>query len=87
MSTPAVHLPAEDAVELHELLEMMADWIDHDFTHLAGSIKQFTGSGYSLEQLRADIARFIFLLGGPGDRLIHGDNRMNTPKGGGDRTP
>lgn len=68
----AVCLRGEDAVELYELLEMVADWIDSESAPLRVAMDRFTGSGYTLEQLRADLARFIFLLGGPGDRLIHG---------------
>jgi hypothetical protein len=68
--TGALH--GQDMVELYEMLEMIADWIDHDTAQLRVSLDRFIGGGYTLEEFRADLARFIFLLGGPGDRLLHG---------------
>jgi hypothetical protein len=73
---PVVRVHGEHAAELYELLGMMADFIDHDFARLNGMLERFMGSdGYTLEELRGDLARFIFLLGGPGDRLVHGGER------------
>ncbi len=72
-------LPGEAAWELGELLEFLYDWItfDHERCHdlLDRSLKQFTASGYTLEELRADLARFSFLLGGDGERFVFGAER------------
>jgi hypothetical protein len=65
-----VSLDAEDAVELGEFLEFLHDWVD-SAPAVAQSLARFVGSdGYGLEDLRADLARFAFLLGGDGERLF-----------------
>jgi hypothetical protein len=58
-------LDAGDAAELAELLGFLADWLDGgDRPQLAASLHRFIGtSGYDLDGLRADLARFAFLLG------------------------
>ncbi len=69
-----VRLDAVDAVELAELLEFLADWLDHHADRrVEHSLALFSGYGYDTHQLRADLARFVFLLGGDGCRLLHGD--------------
>lgn len=68
-------LPGEAAWELGELVEFLCDWIDHDRDVLRHSLEGFVGSGYDLHELRADLARFSFLLGGDGTRLIYGVDR------------
>jgi hypothetical protein len=72
-------LPGEAAWELGEMLEFLYDWIayDHDRGHdtLSRSLDRFTGYGYTIDELRADLARFSFLLGGDGQRLIFGAER------------
>lgn len=66
-----VSLNAEDAVELGELLEFLHDWIDYAPDALSEWLYRFTGgAGYDLGQLRADLARFAFLLAGDGERLF-----------------
>lgn len=67
----AVALTADAVVELTELLEFVHDWIDHTPNAMATSLAGFTGSaGYDLDELRGDLARFAFLLGGDGQRLF-----------------
>lgn len=71
-------LPGEAAWELGELVEFLCDWIDHDHRtrcELPASLDRFTGGGYDLNELRADLARFSFLLGGDGARLVFGADR------------
>ena len=63
-------LGAEDAVELAELLEFLHDWIDYSSDALAEWLSRFTGVGYELTELAADLARFAFLLGGDGERMF-----------------
>lgn len=63
-----------DAFELGELLEFLTDWLSHDpAAVLDTSLGRFTNDGYTLEELRADLARFVFLLGGSGERFVLGD--------------
>jgi hypothetical protein len=70
-----IALSGEETVELGEMLEFLADWIDHTPDVLGESLDRFCGGGYRLDVLRADVARFVFLLGGPSDRFIDGDTR------------
>ncbi len=67
-----VALHPDEAVELGEMLEFLHDWVDYAPDALGESLTRFTGAGYTLDELRADLARFVFLLGGPGDRLVFG---------------
>ncbi|HEX4701982.1 MAG TPA: hypothetical protein VH352_07630, partial [Pseudonocardiaceae bacterium] len=58
-------LDTGDATELAELLQFLNDWLASDHTHLDTSLTRFVGTrGYDLPQLRADLDRFAFLLGG-----------------------
>lgn len=70
-----VSLAAEDAVELAELLEFLANWIGEDRTQLDRSLIRFVGCpGYDAAELQADLRRFAFLLGGCDPRLVFGDD-------------
>ena len=61
---PSVPLDAGDAVELAELLEFLGNWLESDRGNLAESLARFVGStAYGPGSLRADFARFRFLLG------------------------
>ena len=77
MAVRPVALDAGDAVELGELLEFLAGWLDRDGDRLASSFRGFVDSdGYDLEALRVDLSRFAFLLGGEdGERLLGGGER------------
>lgn len=72
-------LSAEDAVELAELLEFLADWIEHNTARADRALIPFVswGSGYDAADLRADLARFAFLLGGTRSTLVfaHDENK------------
>lgn len=73
-----VALDPVDAVELGELLEFLIGWLDQDESgHLVGSFSRFVGAdGYDLDALRADLAKFAFLLGSnDGELLFGGDER------------
>jgi hypothetical protein len=62
---PDVNLELSDAVELAELLTFLADWLTgsqrqalaHSLTNLIGHDR------YDLDELAADLHRFVFLLG------------------------
>ena len=66
-------LRAEDAMELGELLEFLGSWLDGSCSEVfTDALVSFCGKGYSLEELRADLARFARLLGAD-ERLIRDD--------------
>ena len=76
MSSDAlVGLRAEHAIELCELLGFLGDWLDDACDVVADSVTGFCGGGYRVEELRADLARFVFLLGGDGERFVLGGDR------------
>jgi hypothetical protein len=62
---PEIRLNHSDAVELAELLTFLADWLSGSQQHtLADSLTSFVGhAGYDIDELRADLHRFVFLLG------------------------
>jgi hypothetical protein len=60
-----VRLDAADAMELAQLLDLLRDWLSADHAQLSASLERFIGSpAYNIETLRADLANFVFLLGG-----------------------
>ena len=67
-----VTIHAHDAVELREMLEFLHDWL-HDH-RLTASYHQFTFGLLTVDELRADLARFAFLLGGDGHHLLSDDD-------------
>jgi hypothetical protein len=72
---PKISINHNDAIELAELLTFLADWLSGTQTHtLADSLTTFVGhSAYSLDQLRADLHRFVFLLGLSDGEELFGD--------------
>lgn len=64
-----------EAFELAELLEFLTDWLDYHYKRAGHELNLFSGYGYDIDELRADIARFTFLLGGDGTRYLHGADR------------
>ncbi len=67
-----ISLDIADATELIETLAFLGDWLggrDHDL--LAASLRRFVGvDSYDLAAMQADLARFAFLLGDDGERLL-----------------
>jgi hypothetical protein len=62
---PSMNLDAVDAAELAELLQYLTGWLASDPARLATSLRAYAGHpAYGLEQLRSDLDRFAFLLGG-----------------------
>jgi hypothetical protein len=62
---PEIGLDHSDAIELAEMLTFLADWLSgtHKQT-LADSLTGFVGqTTYSINELYADLHRFVFLLG------------------------
>lgn len=71
-----ITLAADDAIELAELLEFLHDWTWLHTRRAGESLEVFSAGGYTLDELRQDLARFAFLLVGNGDLLINsGQNR------------
>ncbi|GAC1617538.1 MAG: hypothetical protein NVS9B1_26870 [Candidatus Dormibacteraceae bacterium] len=69
MTLPSLHLDLGDSAELAQLLLFIRDWLGNDPT-LADSLTAFVGSPhYPPTDLRADLARFAFLLGGDLDEV------------------
>jgi len=62
---PDINLDLSDAIELAELLTFLADWIfGSQHQTLADSLTAFVGHrGYHLDELAANLHRFVFLLG------------------------
>jgi hypothetical protein len=77
MSAPIsqVTLDADDAVELAEMLEFLIAWLDATDRRVDLELLRFTNASYHLNDLLADLARFVFLLGGDGSRFVHGADR------------
>ena len=76
MAVLQVCLDAVDAVELGETLGFIGDWLLSDRERLAESLRRFVGvDGYDIEQLRADLSRFGFLLGVTDGEMLFGDER------------
>ena len=62
---PDVSLNATDAAELAEMLQFLSEWLARDPGRLGASLAQFDGHpAYGLDELRGDLERFVFLLGG-----------------------
>ena len=62
--TTTVNLRPEEVVELREMLEFLGDWLSD--RRVAASYRQFTSGLLTVDDLRADLTRFAFLLGGGG---------------------
>jgi hypothetical protein len=60
-----MNLDTADAAELAEMLQFLSDWLSRDPGRLGESLASFVGHpAYGTEELRGDLDRFIFLLGG-----------------------
>jgi hypothetical protein len=72
---PGVTLDLADAAEIAETLTLLAEWLSgsHKQT-LAGSFAAFIGHpAYNTETLRADLHRFVFLLGASDGEDLFGE--------------
>jgi hypothetical protein len=74
---PSISLDTADAIELAELLQFLTGWLTADPGTLAPSFLAYVGHpAYGLDTLRADLARFTFLLGGSdGEDLFRPDQQ------------
>jgi hypothetical protein len=70
---PEVKLDTTDATELAEMLQFLSGWLAQDPARLAASFGEFVGHpAYGLSELRADLERFVFLLGGSDGEQLFG---------------
>jgi hypothetical protein len=71
---PEVKLAAAGfAAEPAELLQFLSQWLARDPGRLGVSLAQFVGHAtYGLAQLRDDLERFVFLLGGSDREQLFG---------------
>jgi hypothetical protein len=70
---PEVRLDAADAAELAEMLQFLTGWLARDPARVATSLEEFVGnSAYGIQDLRGDLERFIFLLGGSDGEPLFG---------------
>jgi hypothetical protein len=70
---PEVKLDVVDAAELAELLQFLSRWLARDRGRLGASLGEFVGHpAYNIGELRADLDRFTFLLGGDDGESLFG---------------
>jgi hypothetical protein len=70
---PEMKLDVVDAAELAELLQFLSQWLARDPARLGASLEQFVGHpAYNTAELRQDLDRFVFLLGGDDGEALFG---------------
>ena len=70
---PDMKLDLTDATELAELLQFLSGWLARDPAWLGASLEDFAGHpAYDTSQLRQDLERFVFLLGGSDGEPLFG---------------
>jgi len=70
---PDMKLDAADAAELAEILQLLSGWLARDPARLGASLDDFVGHpAYGISQLRQDLERFVFLLGGSDGEPLFG---------------
>jgi len=70
---PEVRLDVVDAAELAELLQFLSQWLARDRGRLGVSLGEFVGHpAYNVGELRQDLDRFTFLLGGDDGESLFG---------------
>jgi hypothetical protein len=74
---PDMKLDANDAAELAEMLQFLSQWLARDPGRLGPSLEEFIGHpAYDTRQLREDLDRFTFLLGGNDGESLFGPPRQ-----------
>jgi hypothetical protein len=72
---PGIPLDPADAAELAETLTLLTEWLSGSQEHLlAESFTEFIGHpAYNTSTLRADLHRFVFLLGASDGEELFGE--------------
>ena len=77
---PEIKLDAVDAAELAEILQFLSQWLAQDPARLGDSFGEFVGHpAYGLNELRGDLERFVFLLGGSDGEHLFGPHPPSPP--------
>jgi hypothetical protein len=72
-----MNLDPADAAELTETLQFIARWLASDPARLTPSLLDYVGHpAYGPEQLRQDLERFAFLLGGSDGEELFGHDEQ-----------
>ena len=75
---PQTTLDTGDAIELAELLQFLSQWLARDRGRLGASLGEFVGHpAYNTGELRQDLDRFTFLLGGDDGESLFGPDRQD----------
>lgn len=70
---PELRLDVVDAAELAELLQFLSQWLARDPGRLGASLEAFAGHpACNIGELRQDLNRFTFLLGGNDGEALFG---------------
>ena len=70
----ALRVDVSDAMELVEMLTFLGEWLDSsDGPALNASLQRFAHDAHDTADLRTDLARFAFMLGGDGEPLFGPD--------------
>jgi hypothetical protein len=73
----SMNLDTADAAELAEILQFLSEWLARDHGRLSASLEDFAGHpAYGISQLRMDLDRFIFLLGGNDGEPLFGPRQQ-----------
>jgi hypothetical protein len=73
---PRTTLETADAIELAQLLQLLAGWLAADPATLSPSLLAYIGHpAYGLNTLRNDLDRFTFLLGGSDGEELFGQDQ------------
>lgn len=79
---PSMTLDAVDAAELAEMLAFLSRWLARDPGRLGASLGDFVGyPAYSIQHLRDDLDRFVFLLGGSDEEQFLTTDHDETTEG------
>ena len=74
---PRTCIDTADAIELAQTLQLIARWLASDPARLAASLLAFIGHpAYGPAQLRQDLDRFTFLLGGDDGEALFGHHEQ-----------
>ena len=74
---PEARLDVVDAAELAELLQFLSQWLTRDPARLSASLGKFVGHpAYNVRELRQDLDRFVFLLGGDDRESLFGPDTI-----------